>query len=328
MTCVQLGLAVSVAFIDRIGAPGTAALRLAWAGADASLAIVRPRRRDHTARSLAACVALGVVTAVLTMLLHGGDRAAAARHRRGARVPRPARRRGGPRRGAGTLLWPLFAAAGVLLLTEPWHGDTDHGRRAASRWPRPPWLGGLHPAHPAGRRRGGRPPRPRRSRCRWPGWWRRSWPVPAWSDDLTWQLLLAGLGLAVLLPVVPFSLELLALRRLTTAAFGTLMCLEPAIALVIGRAVAAAGAGRAAGGRARVRGDRRDRRRPERRAVYAAVPSCRSGCSSAAAPVRCSARRAGVTASFSLCTKAFRRFAKPFRSSNMSFAISASSADS
>ena len=46
--------------------------------------------------------------------------------------------------------------------------------------------------------------------------------------------MVVGLGLAVLLPVVPFSLELLALRRLTTAAFGTLMSLEPAIALVVG----------------------------------------------------------------------------------------------
>jgi inner membrane transporter RhtA len=34
--------------------------------------------------------------------------------------------------------------------------------------------------------------------------------------------------------VIPFSLELLALRRLTTTAFGTLMSLEPAIGLVIG----------------------------------------------------------------------------------------------
>ncbi len=33
---------------------------------------------------------------------------------------------------------------------------------------------------------------------------------------------------------MPFALELLALRRLTTAAFGTLMALEPAFALVIG----------------------------------------------------------------------------------------------
>ncbi len=53
-------------------------------------------------------------------------------------------------------------------------------------------------------------------------------------DRLNWQILLAGAGLAILLPVIPFSLELLALRRLTTAAFGTLMSLEPAIALVIG----------------------------------------------------------------------------------------------
>jgi branched-chain amino acid transport system permease protein len=37
--------------------------------------------------------------------------------------------------------------------------------------------------------------------------------------------------------VVPFTLELLALRRLTTAAFGTLMSLEPAFALLIGLVV-------------------------------------------------------------------------------------------
>ena len=34
--------------------------------------------------------------------------------------------------------------------------------------------------------------------------------------------------------MIPFTLELLALRRLTTAAFGTLMSLEPAIALIVG----------------------------------------------------------------------------------------------
>ena len=54
---------------------------------------------------------------------------------------------------------------------------------------------------------------------------------------LTPHLLLAGLGLALLLPVVPFSLEMYALRRLTTAAFGTLMCLEPALALIAGFAL-------------------------------------------------------------------------------------------
>ena len=57
---------------------------------------------------------------------------------------------------------------------------------------------------------------------------------PAVIPVLTPHLILAGLGLALLLPVVPFSLEMYALRRLSTAAFGTLMSLEPAIALIAG----------------------------------------------------------------------------------------------
>ena len=57
---------------------------------------------------------------------------------------------------------------------------------------------------------------------------------PSAASSLTWPLVAWGLGLAILLPAIPFTLELLALRRLTTAAFGTLMSLEPAIALLVG----------------------------------------------------------------------------------------------
>lgn len=60
---------------------------------------------------------------------------------------------------------------------------------------------------------------------------------PGIVGRLDWQLVLIGFAPALLLPVIPFSLELLALRRLTTAAFGTLMCLEPAIALTVGLTV-------------------------------------------------------------------------------------------
>ena len=67
MACVQLGLAMAVLLIDRIGAVGTAWLRLAFAGI-ILLLIARPRRSDFTARTFAACVLLGAVTAGITIL--------------------------------------------------------------------------------------------------------------------------------------------------------------------------------------------------------------------------------------------------------------------
>ena len=57
--------------------------------------------------------------------VHGRGRPAAAGHGERAGVPRPARRRGGPRAAGGPRLWPLLAAVGVVLLTEPWHGGVD-----------------------------------------------------------------------------------------------------------------------------------------------------------------------------------------------------------
>ena len=43
------------------------------------------------------------------------------------------------------------------------------------------------------------------------------WPARRRSARMNAELWLVGLGMALLLPVVPFTLELLALRRLTTA---------------------------------------------------------------------------------------------------------------
>jgi inner membrane transporter RhtA len=48
------------------------------------------------------------------------------------------------------------------------------------------------------------------------------------------SLLLLGAGVALLSSVVPYSLELAALRRMSTSAFGVLMSLEPAIAMLVG----------------------------------------------------------------------------------------------
>jgi inner membrane transporter RhtA len=231
MLCVQLGLAVSVGLIDRLGAEGAAWLRLTWAGV-LMLAIGRPWRLRISRRGLVASVLLGVVIAGLTLLFM----AAVARLPLGTAS---ALEFLGPlgvavARGHGRhrMTWPLLAAVGVVLLTEPWAGTADPlgvvlALAAACCWAAYILLTqavGDEVAGIAGLS--------------------ISMPVaavvasltvsPAALGRMTPELWLVGLGLAVLLPVVPFGLEMLALRRLSTAAFGTLMSLEPAIALVVG----------------------------------------------------------------------------------------------
>ncbi len=54
------------------------------------------------------------------------------------------------------------------------------------------------------------------------------------SDLLAPEALALGLAVAVLSSVIPYSLELEALRRLPTGVFGVLMSLEPGVAATIG----------------------------------------------------------------------------------------------
>ena len=230
MVFVQLGLAASIGLIDQVGPEGAAWLRLAWAGV-LLLVFVRPRPRDYTRSGLLACVALGVVTAGITMLFM----AAVARLPLGTAS---ALEFLGPlgvavvRGRRGTKVWAALAAAGVLLLTEPWHGGADPVGVAFALAAAVCWAAYILLTQRVGDEVAGL-----RGLA-------VSMPVaalaatvvvgPSVLGTLTPELVLVGLGLAVLLPVVPFSLELLALRRLTTAAFGTLMSLEPAVALVVG----------------------------------------------------------------------------------------------
>jgi inner membrane transporter RhtA len=234
MLCVQIGLAIAVTLIDRIGVEGAAWLRLAWAGV-LMLVIVRPRFAAFTWATFRVCVLLGVVTAAVTMLFMAAvDRiplgTASALEFLGPLGVAVAHGKGGHR-----VVWPGLAATGVVLLTQPWTGAVDPIGVLYALGAAACWAGYILLTQRAGDEVSGI------------NALAVSMPVaglvativvgPAVLPRMTPDILLIGIGLAILLPVVPFALELLALRRLTTAAFGTLMALEPAFAMIVGLVV-------------------------------------------------------------------------------------------
>ena len=230
MTLVQLGLAGSVGLFDQLGAEGAAWLRLAWAGV-LLLVLVRPRPADFTRSALLACVVLGLVTAGLTILFMASVSrlplgTASALEFLGPLGVAVARGHGGRK------VWPLLAAVGVLLLTRPWHGGVDPVGVGFALGAAACWAAYILLTQRVGDQVAGL--RGLAVSMGVAGLAATVVVAPSRAGDLTPELLLYGLGLAVVLPVIPFALELLALRRLTAAAFGTLMSLEPAIALVVG----------------------------------------------------------------------------------------------
>jgi inner membrane transporter RhtA len=135
-------------------------------------------------------------------------------------------------KGSHRLAWPGLAALGVILLTQPWAGTVDPIGVLFALGAAACWASYILLTQRAGDEVSGI------------NALAVSMPVaglvatvavgPLVLPRMTPDILLFGIGLAILLPVVPFALELLALRRLTTAAFGTLMALEPGFAMIVG----------------------------------------------------------------------------------------------
>jgi inner membrane transporter RhtA len=229
--CVQAGLALSVPLFGQIGPLGAVWLRLAWA-AVVLLVVIRPRPWRFRRPILLATVVLGAVTAGVTILFMEAVArlplgTATALEFLGPLGVAVARGRGGRR-----LLWPGLAAAGVLLLTHPWQGGASLPGIACALGAAVCWACYILLTQAVGDEVAGL--QGLAVSIAVAALAATAVAGPAIAPALTPHLLLAGLGLALLLPVVPFSLEMCALRRLTTAAFGTLMCLEPAFAVLAG----------------------------------------------------------------------------------------------
>ena len=231
MLSVQLGAAISISMFPEIGVAGTAWIRITI-GAIGFVLIARPRYWKWSLAELKAPLLLGVITAVMTLTFLAaisrlplgtvvaieflGPLSVAAMHSKSLRA----------------LAWPALALIGVVLLTEPWQGELDligigYALMAALGWAlyivvtqhvgdRFDGLDGLAISLPVA------------------AVVTSIFGLPQAWGHVTWHVFGIAIIAAILLPLIPWSLELFALRRLNKAAFGTLMALEPAIALVIG----------------------------------------------------------------------------------------------
>jgi len=237
MLAVQLSNALSVSVIEQVGAAGTAWLRMCF-GVIFLWMIARPAIRSLRRKDLPALLALGVVTGFMTTFFL----AAVERIPLGTAV---AIEFLGPLTVAAlmskhrkALKWPLLAFIGVVLLTEPWHGSID--------------LAGVGFALAAGACWGLYNVFTQHVGDRFSGISGLSLTIPIAAlatlpvglpqvvrGDFTWWVLPAAAGIALISPVVAFGLEMLALRRITHTAFGTLLSIEPAFGILIGLLVLA-----------------------------------------------------------------------------------------
>ena len=124
MLSVQLGAALSVDVISAVGPAGTAWLRLS-AGALIFLALARPPLRAVRRHDVPVLLGLGVTTGLVTVAFL----AAIERIPLGTAVAveflGPLTVAAVRSHSTRALVWPAVALVGVVLLTEPWHGEID-----------------------------------------------------------------------------------------------------------------------------------------------------------------------------------------------------------
>lgn len=229
---VQSGAAIATRLFPDVGPGGTVLLRLLLSGVLVS-AVARPSLRQHARVDLAWAVAYGLVLAAMNATFYESL----------SRIPLGVAVTiefvgplgvaiGGSRRWVD-IVWVLLAAAGVVLLTSGggnhidalgvvwalvaggcWAGYILLVKRVGRALPGATGLAialtvGTIAVLPFGLITAGR----------------RLWNAGVWGR---------GAGVALLSSALPYTLELVALRRLRAAVFGVLMSLEPAAAALSG----------------------------------------------------------------------------------------------
>ncbi|HHU08506.1 MAG TPA: EamA family transporter [Intrasporangiaceae bacterium] len=235
---VQFGGALAATLVPQIGAGGSVVLRLLF-GTVILLAMVRPRWRGHTPAAWATVIAFGLALGLMNFAFY----ASLAHLPIGVAVTvefiGPLTLAAVFSRRVTDLLSVVLAGAGIVLISEaltvpfadlPWRGLLL-AATAGACWAAYILLSG---------RTGARFDRLEGLAIAMVVATVVTLPfgittVGSWTPEV----LAKGLGIAVLSSVLPYSLELLALRRMTAQVFGILLSLEPAAAAVAGLVILA-----------------------------------------------------------------------------------------
>ncbi len=232
-TSVQFGGAVAATLFDDVGPAGTALLRLAFA-AIVLAALWRPPLRGHPPGSLRLILAFGLALGVMNLCFYEAlDRIPLGvavtiefAGPMGVAVALSRRRL--------DLMWVALAAAGILLLANPFGaGGVDPVGLAFVLAAAAAWAAYILLAQRTGELFRGSTGLAMASVV--------AVLVPlvpgigaAGADLLGTEALLVGALVAVMSSVIPYSLEVEALRRLPANVFGVLMSLDPAFAALAG----------------------------------------------------------------------------------------------
>lgn len=232
MLCFQLSAALAVPIINLIGPAGTAWLQLCM-GSVLLWIIVRPPVRSLRLKDVPALLGLGAATGLVNVFFLSAIERIPLGTAIAIQLLGPLVLAGVTAKRKSALLWPVLAFGGVVLLTEPWSGRIDMIGVGFVLLGAVGWACYILLTQRVG--------------DRFSGVSGLSITIPVAAivttffglpqvlgSEFPWWVFPAIAGLALLAPVITYGLEMLALRRMTKAAFGTLFALEPVFGLLMG----------------------------------------------------------------------------------------------
>ena len=230
---VQFGAAISVTIFDEVGVAGSTLLRLAFASLFLFL-LSRPKVSQWSARQVKMAIAFGVTLAAMNLAFYFAIDILPVGIATTIEFIGPISIAAIFSRRLLDGLWVALAAAGVVLIAQPWSGGSLElegvlmallaaffwavyiliAQRAGEVFPD---RDGLTIAMMIGT-----------AIVFIPG------VASAGAMLVTPQILILGAVIGLLSSLIPYSFELEALRRMPTRVFGTLMSIEPAVAVLAG----------------------------------------------------------------------------------------------